>query len=260
MRGISISFVVLLLGLTSVIPSRSGTRQNARGEQHKSGDMVLVPGGEFIMGAANDTDDNRPHRVHVDSFYMDKYEVTNAQYLEFCKATDRKLPFFWGMEQFHSGPDFPNHPVVGLSWVDANAYAEWCGKRLPTEAEWEYAARGGLVSKGFPNGDELDPKSANFTRSELGGTVPVGTFPENGYGLHDMAGNVAEWVADYYRFDYYQKGPQRNPKGPEKGKFRVFRGGGFHSGAYCSRVSHRNALPHNWLDFNVGFRCAKYGV
>jgi formylglycine-generating enzyme required for sulfatase activity len=219
--------------------------------------MIRIPGGEFIMGMEGDLDDNTAHKVSVDGFYIDKHEVTNAEYLEYCKATDARMPEFWGKEGFNSGPDFPNHPVVGVSWQEAKDYAEWCGKRLPTEAEWEYAARGGLVDKPYPNGDEMDAESANYTHSEKGSPVEVGSYPANGYGLYDMAGNVSEWVEDWYGADYYKKSPAQNPTGPEKGKFRVFRGGGWHSGPYCVRVVHRNGLPLNFRDFNVGFRCAK---
>jgi formylglycine-generating enzyme required for sulfatase activity len=223
-------------------------------------DMVLIPGGEFVMGMEGDVDDNAAHKVEIGSFHIDKHEVTNAEYLEYCKATDARLPEFWGNEGFNSGPDFPNHPVVGVSWQEAKDYAEWCGKRLPTEAEWECAARGGLIDKPYPNGDELGAESANFTQSKIGKTVEVGSYPANGYGLYDMAGNVAEWVEDWYDADYYKNSPTRNPKGPETGKFRVFRvfrGGGWHSGPYCNRVVHRNGLPSNFRDFNLGFRCAK---
>jgi formylglycine-generating enzyme required for sulfatase activity len=218
---------------------------------------VLIPGGEFAMGVDSEGDHSPMHVVRVDSFYIDRTEVTNAQYHAFCKETDRHLPFFWGMEGFHCGPDYHDHPVVGVSWSDARAYAEWAGKRLPTEAEWEYASRGGLVGKEYPLGDELQPSAANYVKSELGGTAPVGSYPPNGFGLHDMAGNVAEWVHDWYAADYYSMSPNADPEGPEDGRFKVIRGGGWHSGPSCNRVYFRNAIPPNWLDFNVGFRCAR---
>lgn len=218
-------------------------------------EMVLIPAGEFLMGAEDGGDDESPvHKAYADSFYMDKYELTNAQYFEFCNETGRNLPEFWGMEEFHSGSDYPSHPIVGVSWRDAKAYAEWAGKRLPTEAEWEYAARGGLVGKDFPNGDDLDSSTGNFSSQ---GTASVGSYPPNGFGLHDMAGNVAEWVSDYYEENYYRVTPYENPRGPDEGKFRVVRGGGWHSGKSCNRVSFRNGLLGRWVDFNVGFRCAK---
>jgi formylglycine-generating enzyme required for sulfatase activity len=216
--------------------------------------MVLIPAGEFQMGADDGQDDEPLHTVRLDAFYMDSHEVTNAQYQAFCQATERRLPKFWGMEEFRSGPEFPDHPVLGVSWNDAKAYAEWAGKRLPTEAEWEYAARGGLKGQPYPRGAEMDQEQANY-RSE--GSVSGGGFSANGFGLYDMAGNVREWVADYYGPDYYATSPRDNPTGPEKGKFRVVRGGGWYSGPSCQNVHTRNALRPAWVDFNVGFRCAR---
>ncbi|HUU46329.1 MAG TPA: formylglycine-generating enzyme family protein [Acidobacteriota bacterium] len=221
-------------------------------------DLVLIPGGEFVMGKDGEGDYSPAHTVRIDSFYIDRYEVTSAQYFEFCESTGAKLPEFWEMGVFNSGPDYQNHPVVGVSWGDAKAYAEWRGMRLPTEAEWEYAGRGGLVGMSYPTGDEIDSSTANYTIEGVAtGTVPVGSYPPNGFGLHDMSGNVSEWVADYYDGDYYAVAPVDNPTGPEKGKFRVFRGGGWHSGPFCNRVYFRNALPSNFRDYNLGFRCAR---
>jgi iron(II)-dependent oxidoreductase len=247
----------ILLGFASP-PELSADEPEQESREHSvtKSEMVLIPAGEFKMGKKGEDHHSPEHTVYIDEFYMDKCEVTNAQYAEFCQATDRNLPEFWGMDHFRSGPDFPDHPVTGISWYDARAYAEWAEKRLPTEAEWEYAARGGLAGKDYPGGDEIDPSTANFSKAEKGGTVAVESYPANGFGLHDMAGNVGEWVADYYARDYYKASPDKNPAGPDEGKFRVFRGGGWHTGPYCSKVFFRNALPANWLDFNVGFRCA----
>jgi formylglycine-generating enzyme required for sulfatase activity len=219
--------------------------------------MVPVPAGSFLMGSEGDADHSPAHAVWIDSFSIDRFEVTNAEYHAFCLDTGRGLPEFWGMDAFRSGPSYPDHPVVGVSWYDASAYAEWAGKRLPTEAEWEYAARGGLEGAAYPNGDTLTPSDANYTKSERAGVVAVGSYPPNGYGLHDAAGNVVEWVADWYAPDYYAASPESCPAGPEDGKFRVIRGGGWHSGPGCNRVFFRNALPPNWRDLNVGFRCAR---
>jgi iron(II)-dependent oxidoreductase len=219
-------------------------------------ELVLIPGGEFLMGSDRG-EDSPVHRVYVGAFYIDKCEVTNAQYLAFCEATGHRLPMFWGMEGFRCGPDYPDHPVVAVSWVDAKTFAQWCGKRLPTEAEWEYAARGGREGLNYPNGDSLAPSDGNYSRSDRRGSVAVGSYPPNGFGLHDMQGNVAEWVADWYAPGYYSLSPAKNPKGPEAGKFKVIRGGGWHSGPGCNAVHFRNALPPGWLDFAVGFRCAK---
>jgi len=220
-------------------------------------ELALIPSGEFLMGSDSEGDHNPVHKVYIDTFYMDKYEVTNTKYLKFCKAKGHKLPEFWNMEGFRCGLDYPNHPVVGVSWHDAVEYAGWCGKRLPTEAEWEYAARGGLAGMSYPNSETLDPSYGNYTKSEKRGSVAVGSYPPNGFGLYDMQGNVVEWVLDFYDRNYYSSSPSANPQGPSSGKFRVIRGGGWHSGPGCNTVYCRNALPPSWVDFNVGFRCAK---
>jgi iron(II)-dependent oxidoreductase len=221
-------------------------------------ETILIPGGEFMMGDDSKGDHSPAHRVYVDAFYIDAYEVTNAQYQVFCEDTGRDLPEFWGIEEFHCGEEFPDHPVIGVTWVDAKAYAEWRDMRLPTEAEWECAARGGLVGKAYPNGDDIDLETANYYKKGfVQGTVPVGSYPPNGYGLYDMAGNANEWVADRYAEDYYGRSPYENPKGPEKSRFRVLRGGGWHTGPGCTRVFYRGVLPAYWVDYNTGFRCAK---
>lgn len=220
--------------------------------------MVLIPAGTFSMGKAGDAEDCPPHDVSVSAFFLDAGEVTNAEYQQFCTKTGRQLPEFWGIAKYKSGSDFPKHPVVGVSWQDAEAYAKWAGKRLPTEAEWEYAARGGMQGKDFPAGNTIGLESASITQGgKTNGAMPVRSFGANGYGLFDMSGNVCEWVADFYDAGYYRVSPGKDPKGPGKGKFRVIRGGGWHSGPYCNRVYVRNALPAGWLDINVGFRCAK---
>ncbi|MCP5104995.1 MAG: formylglycine-generating enzyme family protein [bacterium] len=162
---LSLSFIYLNAGIT-------GNTENTGKEKIKP-QLIAIPGGEFIMGRdvpplkegeKKKYVDNPAHKVYVDAFLIDKYEVTNYRYYLFCKATDRKLPMFWGQKEFHSGLDFPNHPVVGVSHADASAYAEWRGMRLPSEAEWEYAARGGLICKKFPDGEHIDEKSANYRK------------------------------------------------------------------------------------------------
>ena len=206
------------------------------------------------MGSKVEDDHSPPHMVQVTDFLLDRREVTNAQYAEFCEATDHELPQFWEVERFSSGPDYPDHPVVGTTWHDALAFCRWRGMRLPTEAEWEYAAKGGLLGKKFPWGDKIDPENANYHPSD--GTVAVGSFPPNDYGLFDMAGNVGEWVADWYDPGYYAESPVEDPKGPEKGKYKSVRGGGWRSGPYCNRVDRRLGLLPTWVDIYVGFRCA----
>ena len=241
---------VVLVALAGLLP------RAAVGETLDPAPMVLLPGGTFVMGVEGGLD-CPAHTVQLDTFWIDAHEVTNAQYLAFCAATQHRQPEFWGSDTYHCGSAYPNHPVIGVSWGDASEYAAWCGKRLPTEAEWEYAARGGLAGRDFPNGDSLGVEYANHAPSKLGGPVAVGSYAANGFGLFDMAGNVVEWVADRYGEHAYEAGSQVNPRGPEKGRFRVIRGGGWHSGASCNRVHHRNALPSGWVDFAVGFRCAK---
>jgi iron(II)-dependent oxidoreductase len=226
--------------------------------QKPDGSMVLIPAGEFIMGknSATPSDWQPEHPIKVDSLYMDKYEVTNQQYYNFCIATKSPLPQFWGIKEFRSGTDFPDYPVVGVSYFDAEKYARWSGKRLPTEAEWEYAARGGLVGKNFPFGDLIDTTKVNFGKLHKG-ILKVGTYPPNGFGLYDITGNVWEWTSDFYGSDYYANSPAENPTGPEKGRFKVIRGGSWHSGPMCVQTYYRNGLSPSWVDFAVGFRCVK---
>ncbi len=226
--------------------------------------LIEIPEGEFHMGAGTGMNHSPVHNVRIDKFYMDAHEVTNSQYHKFIQATEHQLPMFWEIEPFRCGPNYPNHPVVGVSWQDAVDFATWIGKRLPTEAEWEYSARGGLLGKNYPNGDSLEPSDGNFSLSGKNGSVEVCSYAPNGFGLYDMQGNVFEWVMDYYDANYYGSSPTSNPKGPESMSkrldginFRVIRGGGWHAGPYCNRLYFRSALPANWLDFDVGFRCAK---
>jgi sulfatase modifying factor 1 len=220
--------------------------------------MVLIHGGEFNMGKnTSQTSDWQPeHLVKVTSFYMDKYEVTNQQYYDFCTAAKHPLPQFWGLKEFKSGPEFPDFPVVGVSFGDAVSFARWAGKRLPTEAEWEFAARGGLINKNFPFGDQVDSTLVNYGR-KYKGILKVGSFKPNAYGLFDITGNVWEWTLDFYADDYYAVSPAENPKGPQTGRFKVIRGGSWHSGAMCVQTYYRNGLSPSWVDFAVGFRCVK---
>lgn len=218
--------------------------------------FVLIPEGAFLMGGDTESDHQPVHEVAISAFQLSRTPITNAQYAVFCKATDRSYPEFWEQERYHSGPDFPDHPAVGVSWQDASEFTEWLGARLPTEAEWEYAACGGLEGMPYPFGDDIDPTKANYSHPKTPGLLPVGQFPPNGFDLLDMSGNVVEWVADRYDSDYYSRSPKENPQGPDSGKHRVIRGGGWHSGLYCNRVDFRNALPSNWGDFAVGFRIA----
>ena len=225
--------------------------------------MVLIPAGEFQMGSNTGREREKPvHTVYVDAFYMDIYEVTNAQYQKFVEAIGHgKLCDYYRPSGYYDKPKFnqPNQPVVGLHWKAARDYCEWAGERLPTEAEWEKAARGGLEGKRYPWGDSINPKRANYGR-HVGKNTPVGSYPpENSYGLYDMMGNVSEWCADWYSPDYYQHSPKHNPTGAsleESGERRVVRGG--HSGLeaeWFSCASRR--FSSEGVQTNFGFRCAK---
>ena len=211
-------------------------------------------GDSFNGGDANE----RPvHTVYLDAFYIDKYEVTNALYKKFIEATGHRTPKYWTDPSYNQ----PDQPVVGVSWDDAEAYARWTGKRLPTEAEWEKAARGGLVGKRYPWGNDISHNDANYSGTSgidiWSGPAPVGKFPPNGYGLYDMAGNVWEWVSDWYLRNYYSISPQKNPKGPDTGSGRVLRGGGWYDDAYDLRCANRSSIVPPGTDSGVGFRCAQ---
>ena len=259
MKTVLLFFSVLVLSAFFSSEMDAGEKSGSPSGNITS-ELVLIPGGEYTMGEKpsprNNYVDNAAHQVRVDSFYIDKYEVTNAQYLEFCQSTGQPLPEFWGMDVFCSGPGFPDHPVVGVTWAGAMDYAKWKGMRLPTEAEWEYAARGGHAEKRYPNGNDVDSTLCNYNGT-YGHPIRVGSLPANGYGLHDMSGNVVEWVSDYYAKDYFLEAPVDNPTGPENGKRRVIRGGGWRSGKMCATVVFRQSLRPYWVDMNVGFRCAK---
>jgi len=224
--------------------------------------MVLIPAGEFEMGSNDGGDDEKPaHTVYLDAFYMDKYEVTNALYKKFMDATGYKAPEFWNDQSFND----PQHPIVGIRWHDAKAYADWAGKRLPTEAEWEKAARGGLVRKEYSSGDTLTHEDANYNgtggKDKWEYTSPVGSFAPNGYGLYDMAGNVWECCADWYDSEYYAQSPKSNPTGPSSGSHRVLRGGSWNSFDFTPslRVWRRDlGDPMARLgSYVVGFRCVE---
>jgi iron(II)-dependent oxidoreductase len=210
-------------------------------------EMSIIPAGEFKMGSEYGNIDEKPvHTVYLAEFYMDIYPVTNAQYRQFIEATGTSDPRYWNNENFNQS----NQPVVGVTWYDAMAYAEWSGKRLPTEAEWEKAVRGGLVGKKYPWGNEKpDDKRANFNEN-VGKTTPVGNYPANSYG-----GNVWEWCADWYDGNYYSRSPDRNPKGPDTGDYRVLRGGSWYDDVDNLRVAARVRYGLTLTDDDVGFRC-----
>lgn len=262
--------------------------------------MVLIPAGEFLMGSFDDGisfDDERPQRkVFVSAYWIDRYEVTNAQYKQFIDATDHPAPIHLRPQLtlwFHNTP-FPGseeHPVVNVNWNDALAYCKWRGRRLPSEAEWEKAARG-IDSRRYPWGNEWDFSKANSASYWAGRTIefkdrteweafwmagegarisherglkgevltmPVGSFPDGAspYGLLDMAGNVSEWVMDWYEPYSYLNAPLSDPQGPNGQLLKVVRGGSWLKPARSLRTTNRDYGYPSEPASGIGFRCAK---
>src|SRR5579872_116979 len=243
-------------------------------------DMAQIPEGPFWMGRVHfflvdavgwferDRQDDFPaHKVVLDSYSIDKYEVTNQDFEKFVDAKGGVKPWHWPKGKIPQGEE--KLPVYNVDWYQAQAYCGWLGKRLPTEAEWEKAARGGLDRKKFVWGDALSADgetsagrgaararpAANFNSTRA---VEVGKFPPNGYDLFDMAGNGWEWTNDWYERNYYSISPLKNPQGPEHGQYKAFRGGGWND------ADERNLMPsfRNYTDplersITIGFRCAK---
>ena len=233
--------------------------------------MVYVSAGEFIMGSDPEVDpmtdalDELPqHKVLLDAYFIDKYEVSNADYTKFVEATGHRNSIFWDNPKFNH----PDQPVVGVTWGDAAAYAEWVGKRLPTEAEWEKAARG-TDGRIWPWGNEFDPTKCNFDDEgkfdgHLDGfamAAPVKSFEQGAspYGALNMVGNVAEWVADWFEAEYYFVSPVENPKGPPTsgmGK-KSWRGASWFAGSEQMRCAFREYDDIVASGQILGFRCAK---
>jgi formylglycine-generating enzyme required for sulfatase activity len=228
--------------------------------------MVLVPAGEFLMGSPAE-EDAPSHRVYLDAFYIDRHEVTNTRYLKFVEATRHRAPQhvvdpqydLWVGTTFLQG--VADLPVVNVDWSDADAYCRWAGKRLPTEAEWEKAARG-TDGRQYPWGNEA-PSFArlNFSRHWQGAHTlqPVGNYEAGNspYGAQDMAGNVWEWVGDWYDTGSYEAGPERNPQGPPSGSSKVLRGGSWTNSADTVRATHRREEEPDARNSDSGFRCAR---
>jgi formylglycine-generating enzyme required for sulfatase activity len=241
--------------------------------------QLFVPAGTVYMGGLDvlrDSDEIPPHKVQINAFWIDQVEVTNGMYslcvdVGTCRppvnlSSDNRFDYF-------GNPEFRDYPVVQVSWTDANVYCQWAGRRLPTEAEWERAARGDDM-RTFPWGDE--PPNANNSNSgnSVGDTSRVGSYAEGAspFGALDMAGNVWEWVADFYKANYYESSPAENPSGPENttgNNFRVIRGGSFQDTLLSLRISNRGyevgpdpfVLPPDEAAYGhssakIGFRCA----
>ncbi len=224
-------------------------------------EMVEIPQGSFIMGSPDGEFDERPlHRVEIGSFYMDRYEVTNIQYQRFILANPHwqkgKVRFEeadynylndWDGNEFPKGKE--DHPVVYVSWYAANAYVRWVGKSLPTEAQWEYSARGGYEGMRYVWGNSGETYLSNFRGR---GVMPVGNFSMNGFGVNDMAGNVWEWTSDGY--ELYMGGEENNPRPRLNNHLKVIRGGSWNSNMNEMRVSVRKTEKPNVCRGDIGFR------
>ncbi len=248
--------------------------------------MVRLPGGAFTMGCVpRDTqcDDNEKpaHRVTLSAFSLDLHEVTVAEYEQCVDAKACRAPRLADGEfrEFSNGLRFArrDHPVNGVDWNDAYAFCRWRRERLPTEAEFEYALRGGAAGQTYPWGDRATPPpgfgdfadntySARFPHEQGAfhnfddgyvGTAPVCAFTKNPFGLCDISGNVREWTADWFGATYYQSSPADNPKGPPSGTARVLRGGSWMNDPWTTRTSYRGAFSPDYQARNIGFRCAR---
>lgn len=226
--------------------------------------MVTIPAGFFTRGTIAGGFDEQPvKQVFLDTYAIDKYEVTNHQYAAFVAATNHRKPgppsrYAKNMARMRG----TNQPVVYVSWDDAAAFCRWKGKRLPTEAEWEKAMRGG-DKRLWPWGNEVDPLASNWAvaRDGYDVTAPVGTFQRDvsPYGVADGAGNVIEWVADWYGESFYGSAADRNPRGPEFGTYKVLRGGAYTTSGTDVRVTSRSKMVPDFRDETIGFRCAVSG-
>lgn len=247
-------------------------------------EMVYVPAGSFMMGSEDGESDERPvHEVYLDAYWIDKYEVNNAQFAQFIKETGYRtdaeiegcswvyfegtlpcvMDVSWkkprGSGSNNRGKE--DYPVIHVSWNDALAYCEWAGRELPTEAQWEKAARG-EDGRTYPWEEESpNPKLLNYDRN-VGKTSAVGSYPAGAspYEVMDMAGNVWEWVRDWYDVDYYTVSPQQNPQGPASSTYRANRGGSWVEDGWIMRANNRGMVNPEFSANFVGFRCAKNGT
>jgi formylglycine-generating enzyme required for sulfatase activity len=222
--------------------------------------MAAIPEGWFAMGCESGRDDEKPvHRVRIDRFELAIYQVTRAEYAHFLGETRRAAPPFWDDANFQE----PQQAVVGPSWFDAVAYGEWLSKitgrnyRLPTEAEWERAARGGVEGQLYSWGDTAPEELPDYARRWKSGPEAVGQYAPNPYGLFNMGDNVHEWCADWYDAHYYERSAERNPAGPAEGSRRASRGGSWRHHIKASRCAARSSIPPEFKYADYGFRIAR---
>jgi formylglycine-generating enzyme required for sulfatase activity len=228
--------------------------------QYHARSMLVVPAGEFTMGSTTGDADEQPvHQVYVNAFLMDVHQVSVKHYARFLEATHHEVPPDWSIM---NRPQHQDRPVANVDWAEAAAYCTWAGKRLPTEAEWEKAARG-TDGRIYPWGNELPTQARATSGKEIWSshTAPssVGMLEEgkSPYGIYDMSGNVWEWVSDWYDQDYYKNSPSKNPTGPSTGEAKVIRGGSWGSGPKDLRAANREVHVPSFRGFGTGFRCAK---
>jgi formylglycine-generating enzyme len=235
---------------------------NFRRSQIHEPAMRRIPGGWFTMGCDAGRDDERPaHRVWVDEFELAAFQTTNAEYAHFLEDAPRPAPPLWDDPNFKN----PEQPVVAVSWLDAAAYCDWLshalGKRfrLPTEAEWERAARGGVDGEAYPWGNGAPEELPDYPSRWKTRPEPVGLYAANAYGLYNLGDNVHEWCADWYDAAYYSAAPERNPKGPLSGHRRASRGGSWRHHIKVTRTSARSSIPPEFKYADYGFRVAAGG-
>jgi formylglycine-generating enzyme len=221
--------------------------------------MVTIHASWFLMGSDTGQDNERPvHRVWIDSFQLAAHQVTNSAYSQFLRHQGKLPPPFWQ----DPAVSHPEQPVVGVSWHEATGYCDWLSRmtnrpyRLPTEAEWERAARGGIDGALFPWGNAAPDSLPNYGARWQSGPEPVGLSAPNAYGLFDMCANVHEWCSDWYAADYYTVSPERNPRGPETGVRRASRGGSWRHHIKVTRCAARSSIPPHLQYADYGFRVA----
>ena len=222
--------------------------------------MVRIPEGWFWMGCETGRDDEKPvHRVWVDAFELAAYQVTNEEYARFLAAMRYPQPLCWNDPSFNH----PKMPVVAISWYEAVSYCEWLSRatskpyRLPAEAEWECAARGGAEGSLFPWGDAPPEMLPDYAGRWKSGPEPVGLYPPNAYGLYNLGENVHEWCSDWYDAGYYTCAPERNPRGPASSSRRASRGGSWRHHIKVTRTAARSSIPPEFKYADYGFRVAR---